>query len=320
MNHTLKTLLTTTLLTLPTAFGSAEHAGAVDSDSEQLTYVTRALPTFAPTTSTLGRFERDLPIIGRVVGHRTFESFEVGFLDMKNVSNLCLVSSGFNAFAQPVLDRAKAWKQTNIIPKLLQSAPFDPEDQKKINFLGISTDASFYNILKTALNVKFWIVLMSDKDHAAYVSAINGNAMFSDPQKQILRGLLPNATPEDILGAAESLGGLGSNYHDRAEELFERFASHPTTTPQDIRATADEIQHQLGHYPEGSEQRTRCFDRAKKLLRRSACRPDATPYDIQWAAVGIMELYAYPYNPYPSFDEIKHQLILERRRLGYNTN
>jgi hypothetical protein len=141
MNHTLKTVLTTTVLTLPAAFGSeqfdesanqlasadARAVVAFDSDSEQLTYVTRALPTFAPTTSTLGRFESDLSIIGRVIGYSTLECFKVGFLDRKDVSNVGLVSSGFNAFAQPVLDRAKAWQQTNVIPKLLQSAPFDPK-------------------------------------------------------------------------------------------------------------------------------------------------------------------------------------------------
>jgi hypothetical protein len=71
---------------------------------------------------------------------------------------------------------------------------------------------------------------MSDEDSATLITAIIGNEGFTDLQKEILRGLLPNAIPGnhanatsmEIHEAAEGLRFLGPNYHDIAEALLGR--------------------------------------------------------------------------------------------------
>jgi hypothetical protein len=239
MKYTLKALLTTTLLTVPTAFGSAAHP----DEGGRLEAVHASAVVVAATARPALTVDR-LPIdIGLVAGCRTREGFIVGFLVAKDVSNLSRVSRRFNAQVQPVLDQAKAWQRTNVILKLLQSAPIDPEDQKKINFLGTSTNPSFDDVLNKLLAIKREVVEDRAKDirHKVLGDAIASNESFDSTQKLILKGLLPNATSREIREAARIYANSLYKTSNIVDALYKEFAEHKDTTYHDIQEAECEL-------------------------------------------------------------------------------
>jgi hypothetical protein len=159
MKHTLKTLLTTTLLILPTAFGSAAHpddAARLDAAHAGAVVVTAT----ARPALTIARLpiEAMMRVTGGVTrsfdkttGAHLPKKLVVGFLGAKALSSLCRISRRFNRPIQPILDWAKIWRQTDVIPRLLQPAQSTPFAQKKFRFLRVRTDASFDYILDIAL-------------------------------------------------------------------------------------------------------------------------------------------------------------------------
>jgi hypothetical protein len=173
----------------------------------------------------------------------------------------------------------------------LQSAPFDPKDQKKINFLGISTEASVDNILKIAGAVKYWTVPMSADELVNLKAVINGNGRFGVLNRLQLRGVLPNVTTTDILRAALRFLDLGPDYSDRAANLYERVESHPEATADDILLGVSFGCKELGdRCPGGSAERMKYHDRAAALHERAGNHPEATPLNIIHTAYRLSNL------------------------------
>jgi hypothetical protein len=121
----------------------------------------------------------------------------------------------------------------------------------------------------------------------------------SDPQKNILRRLGPNATSRDIRLAARELKNLGPLYYDRVVVLYERAAHHRNATPDDISAAASWLIGLGSTY----------YERAFALFELSDHHPDATPEDILYATGGAEVSANRLKNIWPDYLEIVAKLL-----------
>jgi hypothetical protein len=146
---------------------------------------------------------------------------------------------------------------------------------------------------------------MTTDEYTALVATINNNSTYSNDEKNLLKGLLPNATPTEIRLAARILSTFGSIYpqrsnerakhHTKAAKLFEQAANHKNITPNQILIAAYEL-GVLGYkYPERSDERTNYHDRAAGLYEQFANRHGATPREIQLTSLKLRNLgFSYP--------------------------
>ncbi len=309
MKHTLQSLLMTTVITLPTAFGSEPFSGFEDESTtvEQSSIVTtsqrpRSILVLPPEL--LRKFS------GEVVKENSKEVAEqlsecavqssrgitLGLLDLKDVCRLALTSTNWHKIAQPVLTALNIWRHSNVVPRLLERFSNTSENKALLTFLGIKTDESFDYILNAAFALNSWTKKMTANEHKALVPLINVNRIFNDTEKDIIKGLLPNATPNDILRAANGLRYLG--FTDRAEALYEKSAQHLTATPDDIRLVADgltvlRLTDRVAPLYEKSAHRLkflRFTDRAAALYELAAQHITATPGNIRLAAGALKTL------------------------------
>jgi hypothetical protein len=224
--------------------------------------------------------------LSECASQNSMDIITLGFLDQKDVYRLALVSTNWRKVAKPMLDKLNAWRLSNVIPRLLEGFPLTFENHSMLAFLGINTTVPFDNVLKAAFAVKSWTMPMPADEHTALVAFVDTHPTFTDTQKCILKGLLPNATPEEILNASRGLKDLGATYpdgsdkrtayYDRAAALFALVASHATATPDQIQSAR-----------RGLEDLGPAYNGTATLLERYAHRPTATPEDILRAAGGL---------------------------------
>jgi hypothetical protein len=209
-----------------------------------------------------------------------------------------------------VLTALNIWRHSNVVPRLLERFSNSSENYSLLKFLGIKIDESFDYILNAAFALNSWTKKMTANEHKALVPLINVNRIFNDTEKDIIKGLLPNATPNDILRAANGLRYLG--FTDRAEALYELSAQHLTATPDDIRLVADgltvlRLTDRVAPLYEKSAHRLkflRFTDRAAALYEKSAHHPTAIHNDIQKAADGLKDLGSDYYEKAAEFYEL----------------
>jgi hypothetical protein len=299
MKHTLQSLLMATVLTLPTAFGSEPLSASTDPTTAAAT--TTATSSSIVTTSqrpqsTLDRFP--FGVANQISGCAVKSSRDIitlGFLDLKDLYRLARVSTNWRKVAQPMLTALNTWRHSNVIPRLLEGFPLTFENHSILAFLGINTDASFDNVLKAAVAAKPWTMKMPmpDDEHTALVAFVDNDPTFTAPQKNILKSLLPNATPDDIRSAADVLSRLGSDYYDgpqrtkyhtTAGKLYELSANHQKATPLNIKLSADGLRNLGSKYYKRSDECTKYYTNAEKLYEQYALHPDARLYDIRLAA------------------------------------
>jgi hypothetical protein len=278
MKHTLQSLLMTTVLTLPTAFGSEPLSASTDPTTAAAAAVTTQssiVTTSQRPQSTLDRFP--VGVANQISGCavKSSSGITLDFLDLKNVYRLARVSRNGGEVAQPMLTALNIWRHSNVIPRLLQGT-LDTPDLPMLRLFRINTDASFDNVLKAAFAVNPWTMKMPAHEHTALVAFVDNDPTFTAPQKNILKSLLPNATPDDILRAALGLKDLGLT--DTAAALYERIASRDNATTDDIKTAAGGLIY------------LSLIDRAAVLYELVANRDGAIRDDILSAADGLRGL------------------------------
>ncbi|MBH1989673.1 MAG: hypothetical protein I8H80_00655, partial [Alphaproteobacteria bacterium] len=263
MTPTLKSLLITTVLTLPSVFAADDTLLENASDAQP---AVTAVATVATPQSSLSRLP--VQLIQLVVGH-AHATFGIGYLNGRDVAALALTSKKFNALAQPVLNATK-WLSL-LTPRILLQIT-DPLDTAMLTLFKVSLDLTFDNLLniKLAINHNFSMITVTPETHTKLVDRINNIATFTDIQKQILINILPNATPWNILDAARTLLlNFEAQYHDRAAALYELFAEHPNTTQNDILEELAALWFCGNQY----------HDMVAELYERYANLPNARPED-----------------------------------------
>lgn len=188
MKHTIKSLLITSVLTLPTVLGAADQlTESTDSpNTTALTCVTADKQDAKRPKSTLAITPIEVRIA--IIGYSDPE-FTLRFLDVHAIAALALTSKKWNNFAQCMLNAIRTWGQTNFIPRLLHNHSLNPHDNQELAFLRINADTPFNNILNIAFAVKCWTASMTSDEHTALVTAIDNNTTFTPEQKTILKGL-----------------------------------------------------------------------------------------------------------------------------------
>jgi hypothetical protein len=139
---------------------------------------------------------------------------------------------------------------------------------------------SFDKILNAAFATELWAKKISNDERTALVGLVFKNTTFTDNQKSILQGLLPNALSHHIKSAAYSLELLGSDYHDRVATLYEQSALHKETNILDIYKAAVELTRFGTEYN----------DRVAALYELVANHPTASLDYILGAADGLRDL------------------------------
>ncbi|QOL20466.1 hypothetical protein [Candidatus Bodocaedibacter vickermanii] len=238
MTHTLKSLLITSMLTLPSVFATSDTLLETESDGNPT--VTTTVATVAPSQSTLLRLA--VAPIHLIVG-QIHTTFDMGWLNGQDVADLALISKKFNTLAQPVLNAIK-WRSF-LVPRILLQTT-DPQNETMLTLFRVSLDSTFDNVLNLALDRRFLMHKVSAETGSELINKINNTATFTDIQKKILISILPNSTPLDIFDAAVGLSTLGAPYHDRAATLFELSANRPDSTPKNILFAAHSLRSYLG--------------------------------------------------------------------------
>ena len=277
MKHTLQSLLIITVLTLPTAFGetldlSGDSAAVPEKESSSIVEIsTRPQPP-------IYRLHKDIleVIFGLAHNVENDKKLHPGFTNLQALKALALTCSGLSDVAQSMLREVR---KIDVVHRLLQGGVPTPYDAGILTFLGINTAAPFDNVLNAAFAVKSWMKKMGP-ERTALVAAINRHPTFTDNQKIILSGLLPNATTLDIKRAASRLRVRGTAYHDKAAAFFERVVQHPGATAFLIQRIARELRD-LG---------TAYYPKAAVLFELSANHVGATADDIRSAATGFYYL------------------------------
>ena len=287
MKSTLKSLLITSMLTLPSVFAS--HS-ILETESD----TPPAAATVATTQSTLLRLPIDA--LKLTVG-TVHMAFDIGWLNTSDLAKLTLVSKKFNTLTQPVIT-AMNWRCSLVTRMILQTT--DSQDEIMSKLFKLSLDPSFDNFLDLAIKRKFPMTKVTPETHAELINKINRNVTIHPTEREILICMLPNATPLDIHNAAYKVRELGKQYpegseerlqyHDRSAALIEHAATHPHATLGDILNSALAFL-QLGKlYPVGSNKRLQYHDRSAELYEHAATHPNATLYDILSTAKGFHEL------------------------------
>ena len=243
MKHTLQSLLITTVLALPTAFGALQIA---DSSAPTTTH-SSTVGIFNSSKPSLAGLIQDVleDISGLVYISEDGIKFDCGWLDPDALSRLALTCSWLNQLVQPVLNSIKVLRENNSIPRLLQSHLTSQD--RALQLVGVSKRSfnesgavPFNELLNAAFAVRFWTIPMTATEHTALVDLIKEHPTLTSDQKDILRGILPNATPDDIRWAGFKLQKLGLT--ERATAFFERSGDHPTATPIHIEVVGDLLQ------------------------------------------------------------------------------
>ena len=274
MTPALKSLLITTVLTLPSVFAADDTL--LENESDARPAVT-TVATVATPQSSLSRLP--VQLMQLVVGHAN-ATFGIGYLNGRDVAALALTSKKFNALAQPVLNATK-WLSL-LTPRILLQTT-DPLDTAMLTLFKVSLDLTFDNLLniKLAINHNFSMITVTPETHTKLVDRINNIATFTDIQKQILINILPNATPWNILDAARTLLlNFEAQYPDRAAALYELLAKHPNATLMNILYAANALGARGDQY----------HDRAAVLYELFAEHPNAYPLNILDAANALRDL------------------------------
>jgi hypothetical protein len=124
----------------------------------------------------------------------------------------------------------------------------NPQVSVTAQFKNMLTKDSFDGVLNATFATKLWTKKISKDECTALVAFINKHPTFTDDQKHILQGLLPNATSDAICLTASEFSNLGSispaesaeraKHHDRAAVLYEKSADYPAAPSKDIRKAA----------------------------------------------------------------------------------
>ncbi len=160
----------------------------------------------------------------------------------------------------------------------------NPQVSVTAQFKSMLTKDSFDEVLNATFATELWTKKISKDECTALVALINKHPTFTDDQKHILQGLLPNATSDAICLTASEFSNLGSispaesaeraKHHERAAALYEKSADYPDAAPSYIQLIADVLSSFGSDY----------HDRAAALYEKSADHQDVTPFYIRLAA------------------------------------
>ena len=280
MKHPLQSVLLTTVLTLPTVFGSVDQLPtSTDQTTADQSYIVK-----------LSRRAFDLRDDPAAVARLYLGSLNNGSL-LSDVSFVAtqLEKLEYIASAIQAYERSKALPKTRIytgfantkIARLQQQLhTASNSDNTSLSTFRENLATSFNEALAVAVAANLWTIQMSDDECTALLAVINTHPTLTSAQKTILECLLPNATPYDIRCAANGLQDLGSQYHDSAAKLWQEFANRDGATQWDIQIAAEKLKA-LG---------TKYYPIAAELWQEFTNRDGATPDDIELAGNGFRNL------------------------------
>jgi hypothetical protein len=315
MKHTLKMLLTTTILVVPTAFGSAHLEAPADqpatsSHTNAVAEAEQALAAFnemAASEETRDASDRkelsDTPIEGM-----TADPCVMPDDTAQEIARALHLAKLAHALRKEV---RKAVVQIDAADKRKAEQEFEEKLRETLALIltPLAEPAeSFALVLNRFVNTKLWAVQVSDKEHRDFVAAINSNRNFDCTQKDILKGLLPNAKKDEIESAINELIILMARHpigfkrcvrasegyriaHGLVYELCEKLKNLEGITPVFLRCIA----YFVTHYGDGQFnepfKRIDFYNIAAKLYELSvSLGTTVRPSDTQLAIEKLKEL------------------------------
>lgn len=268
MKLILKSLLLASAFVLPSAFGAdtplAQDTTASPQDAVEV-HAPLSLERLQPSRqeSTLYRvpFDNLRLVTGSVYVNKDEDEvmFILGGLDLKGLATLARVSRTLNGLVRPVIDAAKLWWRTNVVPRGLPNTITD-YDRGMLGLFKVNSVDGFDLALAVAMDGR---IIMNPLVHLG--------AGYTESQNTILSILLnPALTVTDIRDAAVGLKRLGPDYVDRAAKMYEEAAKDPRADLNDIQCSAAGLRSLGSAYN----------DRAAKLYELAIQHPEATNDDI----------------------------------------
>lgn len=307
MKHPLKTLLISSVLTLPTTSGAnaAGYQATLNEEAQQ-----RGVQTQAATIK--GTF-RQLPfdlrdsIFGVLTADRSKTSkaekadrsktseaekvvFTLGYLNILDIYRLARTTRALNKKLQPILRAAKALRPTLMLSKLMPNVSFPSIKPTMLNLNGFEKvlpyPVSFDDFLGILLDTQLHSMPISNDDKIGAWSKIEVTKNLSHDDWIILGNLFPNSTPLDILLVTTRLFEKNDpKYYERIEKIIHKALSDPAIELQDIELAGIKLIELGKRYycisnSEASSRATTIFDSAVKLFETAANNPNTTPKDI----------------------------------------
>lgn len=288
MKPILKSLLISCILGSSFSYGS-DLTSPAPSDSTVVSATTTATYP-AATTAGAGGNE---PV------HRTRDLSDAitriaRFSDMKTVKELSALSMVYNPRLAPLQTSARRIFDSELFQRLFLGATVTQDDLVDVQCrYGISPDILFDSpqsfatpdLLKASqlkrgkVRFNLLVKLFQDgldrvpPDYSAELmnSAISTTPEFDYRQKETLKGLLPDADPEDLFNTGVNLAGNFAQ-RDAGMKAYKRALAHPHITNYHALRIASDLQH----FGEREE--------AIRICHRILQAPDVTPNDVIYAA------------------------------------
>jgi hypothetical protein len=303
MNHTLKSLLITSMLTIPTVFASHDSLFGTNSDAQPAAAATAlGQPTLVQQT--------DVPALlkeaDRLRNLKTSTMDSAEKIRLHTASADLYETAAKHPNATPEFIRQAANNVSCLVAPISDRAL--PLFELFVNSSGV-TPLHIQAAADTLNNWKIKHAVHSDDTSYARLQHI----------KKVIKlfefsTTHPKSTLEDILKAADKLGEFEKQerlrryeeyqtkrpaeivlYLDGSVAFYEQAANHPDATLENIRFAADKVsratlvnirltadkESNLGdYYPEGSDERNLHLEISAKLYTKLANHLEATPGDI----------------------------------------
>jgi hypothetical protein len=286
MKHILQSLLLTTVLTLPTAFGS-DQMSAFD-ESTTSAFVTRESNSQVSVKAQLeAQLKKDSfnDILNaafaselwakKISNHERNALLDLVYKDPKFTPHQRYVLQGLLSNATPLEIQCAA----NHLKVLGSKYPEGSNERTKYHTSactlfkqlteqeGETSDDMFYKTIGLSSLGSFSPAGSPERaDYNDRAAALHEKSAHDQ-----------NATLHDILSAADGLKYLGAKYHPKAAELYELAAKHATATLDDILRAADGLKYLVSKYR----------PKAAELYELAAKDKNANPDDIQSVARGL---------------------------------
>jgi hypothetical protein len=271
MKHTLKTILITSVLTLPSTFGAnaAGYKATLNEEAQQGGVQTQAVSE----KGTLMRLPVDLcdSSFGALTADRSKTSeaekviFTLGYLNIQEISKLARTSMRFRIQFEPILNAAKAWNTAAPIPRLLSTSVVTENDSNMIQLLGNPSPINLFHALVMLLADSRFLNHQSTKELEI---AIRRNLRLQANEKVELVRLLDRSSPEKIAFAAYNLAPFGQAHYEKVATLYKFAANIPGVDQMNMYYIAQAFMG-LG---------SRYYENAASLFLQTANHPDADYY------------------------------------------
>jgi hypothetical protein len=294
MKHPLKTLLITSVLTLPTTSGAnaAGYQATLNEEAQQRGVQTQA----ASIKGTFWQLPVDLrdSIFGVLTPDRSKTNktepvvFTLGYLDILDIYRLARTTRALNKKLQPILRAAKALNPTLFLSKVLPNMSIPSKKPTVLNLndfekLGVMQyPGSFDDILGILLDVLYTPKpAVTPEEIEIAKASIHSLQVLSEKQKNVLVSLLKPSTTSDIINASKELATLGKAYYNIAASLYESSSSLGEATPYDL------VNAGINLIKLGSTYR----DRGAGVLVKIASHPLARPMELHATASELRSLW-----------------------------